>query len=114
MAEGQASRKSWLAVVFAVVAPIFYGFLMIGGGAAMLVATRKTWMIFQNAGWFAWLELMTALFGLVVLIVLGVLATLKQGFWNWPLALPSFFVSLVAAVGLQLTMGKVRGAIAGE
>jgi hypothetical protein len=114
MAEGQTPRRSWLAVVFAVLAPIFYGVLLLGGAGVMLVASRKTWMIFQGAGWFAWLELMTAMLGLVVLIALGVLVTLKQGAWSWPLALPSFFVSLVAAVGLQLTMAKVRGAIAGE
>ncbi|MBI5535640.1 MAG: AgmX/PglI C-terminal domain-containing protein [Deltaproteobacteria bacterium] len=88
--------------------------VMFVGAGVLSAMSRNTWRIFQESGWFAWLELLAALFGLLVLAVLGALLTLKPGAWSWPLVIPGGLVTLVAALGMQISMGKVRGAISGE
>jgi hypothetical protein len=107
-------KRSWLPIVLAVVLPLAYVLLTFFGLGALSFVSRRPWEIFRDTGWFGWLNLLAALVGLVVLVGLGLLVTLKPKAWSWPLMIPGMLVALVASLGLQLTMSKVRWAISGE
>jgi len=110
----QSGKRNWFPVVLSIATPVAYLLIMAAGAGLLVGMSRNSWRIFQDSGWFVWLELLVTLLGLLVLAGLGLLVTLKPRAWSWPLVIPGVLVSLVAALGIQVSMGKVRGAIAGE
>lgn len=111
--QPQSGKRNWFPVVLSAATPFAYLLIMAAGAGLLVAMSRNSWRIFQESGWFVWLELLATLFGLLVLAGLGLLLTLKPRAWSWPLVIPGVLVSLVAALGMQVSMGTVRGAISG-
>lgn len=111
MAEGRKNLGAW---VVTMLAPVLALVLSFGAGGAELVSSRAAPELFKETGLFAWIVILTTLFGVVAMAVIAAVLVIRQRLCSWLLMIPGITVLLVAAVGMRWSMSIVEGAIAGE